>query len=491
VQTDTAKQPKIVVNGNLLKDSNNKPEIYFDGVDDALVRSTAISNHPVSLFSVTKFVDATTTEGSPISLVGGFDKYVAIQNNTSSIYSFASRSGTNVTINTGTGDSIDAALNSGFNKSGNSRDAYRDGEFKGSDTTALVDWTSSDIYLGARRKSSGNPNLFSEILLSEAILYNSDQSTKRRAIEENIANHYDISLAAFSRDGTVSTWYDQSGSTPANNATQTDPTKQPKIVEGGSLLKDSRNNPAIDFDDVDDNMILTSDLATGGAYSCVAYHEFNAPSTILKGNFNSPRIIAYQATSYQVGSYAPEVVKTFGVASSQGLVSVLKDASHNARVYVNGTESSSGQQNVGSGSFPFTMLSTGASGGAANGKLVEVIYYNSDQSDNRTAIEANIGETYGITGIPAANDTVNGFVQTWYDQSGSVPANDAEQISATKQPIIVSEGQLVTNTSGNAAMEMYRRNIDGVQNNRYLSMSSGHTAHSPFILVYPEHKLHL
>jgi hypothetical protein len=221
-------------------------------------------------------------------------------------------------------------------------------------------------------------------------------------------------------------------------------------------------------------MILTSDLATGGAYSCVAYHEFNAPSTILKGNFNSPRIIAYQATSYQVGSYAPEVVKTFGVASSQGLVSVLKDASHNARVYVNGTESSSGQQNVGSGSFPFTMLSTGASGGAANGKLVEVIYYNSDQSDNRTAIEANIGETYGITDIPAADDTVNGFVQTWYDQSGS--GNDAEQISATKQPIIVSEGQLVTNTSGNAAIAMYRRYIDGAQNNRYLSMSSGVTA---------------
>ena len=37
-------------------------------------------------------------------------------------------------------------------------------------------------------------------------------------------------------DGHVKTWYDQSGSTPANDATQTDPTKQPKIVNSGSLL---------------------------------------------------------------------------------------------------------------------------------------------------------------------------------------------------------------------------------------------------------------
>jgi hypothetical protein len=71
------------------------------------------------------------------------------------------------------------------------------------------------------------------------------------------------------------------------------------------------------------------------------------------------------------------------------------------------------------------------------GAVKEMIFYLSDQSDNRTAIEANIGETYGITEIPAANDTVNGFLQTWYDQSGS--GNDAVQISASSQPKIVGE----------------------------------------------------
>jgi hypothetical protein len=189
-------------------------------------------------------------------------------------------------------------------------------------------------------------------------------------------------------------------------------------------------------------------LVASGAYSAIAYHEFNAPSMILKGDLNVPRIRPSAATKYEIGSYSPGVTVNFSVPSSQGLVSVLKDASHNARVYANGTESSSGQQNVGSGSSPFQMLGTEISDGAANGKLVEVIYYESDQSDNRTAIEANIGEHYNITAIPAANDTVNGYVQTWYDQSGS--GNDAEQVSATKQPKIVGE---VTSGQPHAVLE--------------------------------------
>jgi hypothetical protein len=53
------------------------------------------------------------------------------------------------------------------------------------------------------------------------------------------------------------------------------------------------------------------------------------------------------------------------------------------------------------------------------GCISEIIIYDSDQSANRTAIEANIGETYGITGIPAYDNTVDGFVETWYDQSGN------------------------------------------------------------------------
>ena len=46
--------------------------------------------------------------------------------------------------------------------------------------------------------------------IKELILYPSDQSDKRQAIEENIGSNYGITLTS-SKDGTVSTWYDQSG----------------------------------------------------------------------------------------------------------------------------------------------------------------------------------------------------------------------------------------------------------------------------------------
>jgi hypothetical protein len=88
------------------------------------------------------------------------------------------------------------------------------------------------------------------------------------------------------------------------------------------------------------------------------------------------------------------------------------------------------------GARKFRIGGNGSSG--ISGSIKEAILYKSDQTDNRTALEANIGEVYGIAGIPAYDDTVNGFVETWYDQSGN--GNDATQLTASKQPKIVNAG---------------------------------------------------
>jgi hypothetical protein len=85
------------------------------------------------------------------------------------------------------------------------------------------------------------------------------------------------------------------------------------------------------------------------------------------------------------------------------------------------------------------------------GAMKEVIFYTSDQSANRTAFEANIGETYGIdlpSGVDTGYDQVDGFVETWYDQSGN--GNDATQDVAGSQPKIVDAGVLVEDSNGNA-----------------------------------------
>ena len=449
-QTDTAKQPKIVDGGNLVTDRDGKVALNGKGakLDMPVGVPMLSSDGTYSLFAAVDFDDQrngndnfnnilrfdSTTAGGASS---GRKPLVYLAQSDGRLFS-TSPSFPSGSVDYTLAETLSVQLFTNIANpalpTGNNT-AYADG--------VLVSTTSGNTDVNTDTLLSTSSQIFDDQettvthFLSEVIYYPSDQSDKRRAIEENIANHYDITLAAFSRDGTVSTWYDQSGSTPSNDAVQTDPAKQPKIVENGNILKDSRNNPAIDFDDVDDTMDLTSDLVTGGAYSFIAYHEFNVPTMILKGDLNYPRIRSTSNTNYQVSSYSPILDVNFTVASTQGLVSFIKDTGNNGRLYANGAESSSGQQAIGSGSEPFTTLGAQLSGGPGDGKLVEMIYYESDQTDNRTAIEANIGETYGITAIPAANDTVNGYVQTWYDQSGE--GNDATQIVASKQPKIVGE----------------------------------------------------
>ena len=190
----------------------------------------------------------------------------------------------------------------------------------------------------------------------------------------------------FDTDGFVSVWYDQSGN--SNHAFQPEIWLQPRIVVSGSLVKDSRNNPAIEF--ANDAMDLTNDLVASGAYSCIAYHELINSTMLLRGIQTQPRVRAAN-NGYQINT------KTFPVASTQGLVSVIKDSSHNARVYASGTESSGGQKNVGSiSSSQFKKLCTNYGFGGGKGKLIEFIYYPSDESANRPTIEANINNKYGI-----------------------------------------------------------------------------------------------
>jgi hypothetical protein len=82
------------------------------------------------------------------------------------------------------------------------------------------------------------------------------------------------------------------------------------------------------------------------------------------------------------------------------------------------------------------------------GRIREILVYASsatgDQTDNRGAFEANIAEHYNISGVAAEDNQVNGFVETWYDQSGN--AKNAVQATATYQPKIVHEGSF--NTDG-------------------------------------------
>jgi archaellum component FlaF (FlaF/FlaG flagellin family) len=233
-------------------------------------------------------------------------------------------------------------------------------------------------------------------------------------------------------DGFVSQWYDQSGND--NHATQGTAASQPKIVDGGSLV-----SGGIDFDGVDDLLRNSNNLGTTSNFfiSCIATLPdsitnqtmlsngtgviSSGDSWFLKRRSGLDNALAFQDSSARaLGSSA--------ISETQGIFTAESNGT-NLKIYANGSE----QDSVSA----YTLILNGTTIGARHdevslltGQINELIIYDSDQSDNRTAIEANIGETYGITGIPAYDNTVDGFVETWYDQSGN--GNDATQSVAGK-----------------------------------------------------------
>ena len=191
-------------------------------------------------------------------------------------------------------------------------------------------------------------------------------------------------------NGFVSTWYDQSGF--ANNATQATTTAQPKIVDAGALV-----TGGIEFDGVDD--LLSNGSLTLGA-TVTAYSVTNSTA---KGN--SSFIYSINGTSGIVDFTDPSGFASIFAGTSLKAstdisgVDVLKSSlfnGANSNIRVNGASVVTGTSSTqlangtlvigGGGSVPDRMLGT----------IKEIIIYDSDQSANRTGIEANINAAYSI-----------------------------------------------------------------------------------------------
>jgi hypothetical protein len=266
-------------------------------------------------------------------------------------------------------------------------------------------------------------------------------------------------------DGFVRTWYDQSGSD--NHAVQTDTAKQPKIVDAGTYLGE------VDFDGTQHFETISGGILTNiqDTYSVWLGKRRNNSSGYLAQSSSASGGSNRLYLRYNVCTIGAEAVSVSIAATND--VNTIVSLTGSGGTYdgfkngadVNDTEITA---STGAGGFTLGASSTGLS--PVDGTLKEFIVYDSDQTANRTAIEANIGETYGITEIPAADDTVNGFVQTWYDQSGS--GNDAEQSAASSQPKIVGEV-----TSGQPHAFLGGLDFDGVDDE--LSTSSSFAPDQP------------
>ena len=267
--------------------------------------------------------------------------------------------------------------------------------------------------------------------------------------EGDIPADFDVSnfqIVSRSSDGFVKTWYDQSSTTGTannNHATQSDSSKQPKIVENGNLVEEG-NNPALSFDGTNDVLLMDSalDLDPFSILAVGPIQGATSPRLVGKqsSSNNGMSITEFVGNSIRLVSQTGNLTFSDGVARTAGdviLASMFFGAGDTLTAFVDGaTQSLSGTPDSNT-ALDIDQIGARQTAGFMSGKLKELIIYDTDQTDNRTALEANIGEHYSISGIPAYDNTVNGFVETWYDQSGS--GNDATQTSADAQPKIVGE----------------------------------------------------
>lgn len=255
--------------------------------------------------------------------------------------------------------------------------------------------------------------------------------------------------------GYVSKWYDQSGNN--NHAVQTTPANQPTIVEGGSLVTNEAGKVSVKTEK-GNFMLLDSTITLSSAFSLFGVIDADN-DTSYPDSGNNPLLGRYNTNTQFLGIGNDDEVSpnTFSIRfNGQSPLTVNEGdigfGLTSARTYIYNGSTVSGFDD-GSNTFEITASGVFTSNmifarsfavedfETFKGTVAELIIYDSDQSDNRTAIEANIGETYGISGIPAYDNTVDGFVETWYDQSGN--GNDATQSVAGNQPKIVDGGSLV------------------------------------------------
>ena len=252
-----------------------------------------------------------------------------------------------------------------------------------------------------------------------------------------------------SDNGYVTTWYDQAGS---NSATQGTAANQPKIVDAGVLVEEN-GRPALEF--TTSTEMLTSASGTysqPNTYFIIAKNN-NVNSDFIDGSILVDRNLNDINSGFHRMFAALSFQSTFPNTANQFLRYSLFDGAS--------SEIAIDAASVETGDVGFQGLEKSFRIGDNTSAFLmqELIIYNSDQSSNRTNIETNINDYYSIY----AQDR-DGFVTTWYDQSGN--SNDATQGTAANQPKIVDAGGLII-SNGYTVIE-----YDGTNDNLTTSLTA-------------------
>ena len=204
-----------------------------------------------------------------------------------------------------------------------------------------------------------------------------------------------VDFVGSGNDGRVQTWYDQSGN--GNHAPQTTASLQALIVSSGSLVSNGLDFQS-DTYDIPNDLISSTNSASAFVVAKSDTTSSNRTGVALSRNdpdfrFYVPIIVS---SNFSFGYQDSAAKISLGSADTGKHLFTGIAGSSNAEGFLDGT--SKGTVSSADGKSALTTGGIGSINGGVfwDGTIQEIIIYNSDQTANRTAIEANINSHYSI-----------------------------------------------------------------------------------------------
>jgi len=252
-------------------------------------------------------------------------------------------------------------------------------------------------------------------------------------------------------NGFVVTWYGQEadGKGNGNDATQSTNASQPQIYNGTAVITEN-GKPAVRFKNQDNSGVNRwldcGDVgdSTGDICTFVVLNHNNSTLSLQYGSPFSKTIFAAGASRWSTGptlgayidsSNSPTNVTNQTTRNTQILYAHEALGGDTITMYENGTaQANTGSPSGSVGNSAYHLLVGGYGDAAGNGGaqdslrgvMQEAIYYNSDQSSNRTAIETDINSEYLI--YQPTDTPTSGLLATY---SGAAAAYSVRQLADT------------------------------------------------------------
>jgi hypothetical protein len=230
----------------------------------------------------------------------------------------------------------------------------------------------------------------------------SDNTEQNIGFVNNALDTSSLTSFCSGTNGFVTTWYDQSGN--GYDAEQTTAANQPQIVSSGSVITEN-GKPTAQFDG-NNHFLLTSPFPV--TYSqpntfFVIWNKLNTFSTSWIFDTNIDTRNGLQATSslIRLNAGVNTVDYSFSPPFSNSILTSALFNTTSSELYENSILKDSGDVGTksvgGSLGFATNVSSSNTSGGSLlYGIIQEMIFYNSNQSSNRSGIETNINNFYSI-----------------------------------------------------------------------------------------------